>query len=470
MIRRSILLAPFVCFASAGAMASSAPRPSASETIARWSGAWSPRFSSTSPTSKLVKSEHFSKISWFFPERVRVSKVVLESCAGPFNDGVDVYADFARRHLFIEGGQKKLTADLGFISPDGESVRSLTVNFRHNSPLCLKDIRVLGVDGVTLAAKPEFSTSVETEALSRETGDGDWRAEQPLNLFDSRFETRWRFRAGPKNDDSSEAVGFRFSSPITIRKLRLWNGNQASALGFSESGRVKRLSLKMDEGLEEVVDLKDAGGPQDLQLKKDLRGSSLQLRALSVQPGSKESEGSLSEIRFAGPDDWMTPTVDLKAVREANVAAFEKLSLNQVLDQELSSGRDKESWHFRFRSDGSFYVRGYADDWGHAGSFFAVGTYRVVSSAARSAGPKAKSPRIQVELEGFRRVSPNAPDADPCELACGEPEGFSSLTVRDAIVIDGMGKGIYMVRNRTPKAARALPFKDLKTHISSLKE
>ncbi|HVK60592.1 MAG TPA: hypothetical protein VM432_03535 [Bdellovibrionales bacterium] len=148
---------------------------------------------------------------------------------------------------------------------------------------------------------------------------------------------------------------------------------------------------------------------------------------------------------------------------KASAASIEPSStevLRSVIDREYTNKEKTELWRYRFRSDGTFFVRGFADEMNDSREFSALGTYKIVSSSKKKA---------KFELEGMRYSTPQPWDGLVCTKECGMQE-IPGTPVKESVEIEHASGGALFVRNRNDRSSRTLPFSDLKIRASTLRE
>lgn len=434
----------------------------------------------------------FVRLDWRFEKPTPVARLELESCDGAFHDGVEAYIDFDRRKLFVEGGKTILT-----IATGGTPLTSISVNFRQSASSCVKRARFIGpgdqdldvrcpivmaadvvmvpvapgsmptrgtATAVTSTSAPSAS-SVSALASKRSPspvslfGGREWRSGSPLHLFDSRPETFW---SAPLKD---AAFSISFESAQEIHGLRVWNGDGANELAFRMEGRAESLMIKGDDGFSETHPLTDQASVQEFRFQKPMRSKHLVVRVT----GTADGRVALSEMRLLGPSGPITIPVEKGRLEiESNhLSEFSKSGLDEVLDRELVSvdsetdGDENGGWIFRFRADGGFYIRGLSDDERTSRTFYANGFFGLISSTKDS---------LKLRASGVRRTSVLAPDAEACEAACGAVDTAQGTMFTELIELERSAKGTIMVRNRTPKRAKVLPFRDLRVRRLSQHE
>ncbi len=188
-----------------------------------------------------------------------------------------------------------------------------------------------------------------------------------------------------------------------------------------------------------------------MKLEKSITGKKIIL---------KPSGGRLSEVRFANGEDEFAPMALVRD--EVELRAIASLNLGAMVDRELVARLDeKDAWLFRFRGDGTFFIRGYGESMDEARAFSAVGSYRIAKKTKAGA---------QFQLFGVRAPTAYAWDGTLCPFECGSALEKKDQLVGDLIELEATKAGAVMVRNRTAIAKRTLPFSDLKSQNSAIEE
>jgi hypothetical protein len=315
--------------------------------------------------------------------------------------------------------------------------------------------------------KPVFAEAVPATVSTKGSDkSADWRVDHPGNLFDSRPETAWL------TAPSSDTLNVDFDRSVKFDRIRIWNGDQKSRRDFRESARVQKILLKGDDGFAEALTVADVAGGQELALKKPFKGRKLSIKVESVYVGGTNVQAGISELRFVNSSGMFYVTSPSQGSRQReiedrNLESFAKAGGFTILDRELVSADDEDDWIFRLRADGTFFVKGVGDEARKARVFQGHGTYRVE--------PLEKG-KITLTLKGLKASSSQPLDLDPCHLACvvelsaAAPSGPSTEEVIMDTIEIVKDKAGFIVRNRTKRGDRTLPFGDLRVRLSSLQE
>lgn len=363
-------------------------------------------------------SERYSKLSLVFKEPRDLKRVELESCDRELKDGVEFYFDPGFRRAFIEGGVKKIKVD---VPPD--PVKAVAIVFGRNQDFCVKALKLVPKKG----NPEELKMARLAEAKFKP-------ASIPGALFDSMPQT--------EPEDAKEMT-IEFTQPQTLDRLRVWQG--------LASERAKSVSISIDGGAAQSFEVATSAGAQDLKLEKAATAKKVVLKQIG---------GRLSEVRFANADDEFIPSTLARDESDSRVIASTNLA--SMLDRELLARLDeKDAWAFRFRSDGTFFIRGYGENMSESRAFSAVGSYRIEKKTKTGA---------QLQLFGLRAPTAYAWDGTLCPFECGGVVDKKAQLVSDLVELEEGKAGTIMVRNRTSQAKRTLPFSDLKSQYSSIEE
>lgn len=402
---------------------------------------------SDSKETQLRIHSQFAKLILVFSKDVSLSKIEVETCSSEamgkskrvaeFKDGAEFFFFPGWRQSFVEGGKSVLAATV----PDEMPVRTVSINFRYNEQFCLSGLRIFSPTGqqLNLVGVPEINANVK--------GDG-----QSYYLIDSRPDTAWRVA------QHKAELEIEFEAPQTIEQLHVWNGDQSSSSAFGSIQQVEEIEVRGENNKTEVVGLKQESGRQDIKLKKPMTSRSFKLTARAKNMTSRFM--AISELRFGtsqGQIRVSSKTSQKKFVDEI-LRQFGEAKLESALNRELVTG-EKNPWIFRFRTDGSFFVRGLGNNMEEARAFYASGTFKVLDVDKR---------KINLELSGFRRASAFAWDGYTCGLGCDVVVTGLETSVSDLMTLERSKNRRFMLRNRSPLQERSLPFGDLRVKMSSL--
>jgi hypothetical protein len=210
---------------------------------------------------------------------------------------------------------------------------------------------------------------------------------------------------------------------------------------FSEGGR-RTLQIKLAENQDPVNEISIVFRHNDGFCLKSFK---------VVAPGGQPLDVHLVVSDAVHPPSQQSPEVVKSIFSKSDVAA--------ALDSELYYLDDQDRWLFRFRSDGSFFVRGFSDDMKQSRAFSALGTFVVKSG---------KGNRVELKLKGVRITTSMPWDGLLTDKESALVTG--SGPVSEQIVIEKWAASSYMIRNQTDLKVRTLPFSDVRTELSTLSE
>jgi hypothetical protein len=140
---------------------------------------------------------------------------------------------------------------------------------------------------------------------------------------------------------------------------------------------------------------------------------------------------------------------------------FAEAGVLGVLDRELGARGEDDPWLFRFRSDGTFFIRGFSDEHRGARSYSALGSFELVSH---------EKGKVRLKLIGSRFPTAVPWDGVACPLACGDRGAAPGQLVEEDIQIEEARGATFIIRNRTARVGQTLPFSDLRVKRSTLIE
>ena len=385
-------------------------------------------------STQLKPGPEFVKFSVSFATPSNIKAVSIESCGGEFADGIDFFFYPGQRRVFVEGGRTFALARV----PDDQPVSTLAVVFRHQTPSCLQGFRLFDRPGrALLLTAPELSP-------------GKTEGDEQRKLFDQRFLIPAEFSSGLAKD-------FSFESSQDFDRVQVWVGDQLGEANFRETPKLLRFSISADGGKPQSIQAKEKLGMQEIMLKKPLAGKKIRF--------TPASSGALSELRFGSGSGSTARTflpMEDGALESKVAKTFSDNQLKELLDHELVTREESDNWHFRFRSDSTFFVYGNNDEQlGVAGHLNGLGRFEVLG-----AQPK----KIKIRLQGYKLEAAFLWDGSVCGPGCGETLPQKIKPIDETIVLERLPNGVFMVRNRNTQAKRTLLFSDLKSKVSSLSE
>ncbi|MDX9730643.1 MAG: hypothetical protein RBT63_02625 [Bdellovibrionales bacterium] len=408
---------------------------------------------------QFAEGQRHSKWSVLFDTPLRLESVEVVTCEGTkaFEDGIELLLDHDSKRFFRDGGRKSVTFDLGARGKSSSRARSrtlarsLTLNFFESSGLCLERVRLrtgsdewirprlLEVTGSTVLADGMIGMGVVYPPLKRSS-----ERERKIGEWSLNWET-----------------------PLIVESLQVWNGNQHPGDAFTESERVKELEVRLGDSGAIPMILEDRRFSQQLDFKEPRAARSLRLKAKSSYEGTEKSEPMLGEIRLlAGGETWF-PIADSVA-ENPGVKMVRDLQYGDILDRELRYRDRADLWQFRFRSDGTFFARVFADKARLTRGWSATGMWRVVSKEDKASGA------LGLALVGVKLATHIPIDGLPCANRCyvpspdRGPSSIKELPVLEEIELEREGANVFFLRNRTEPDKRTLDFSNMKVRIHSL--
>lgn len=197
------------------------------------------------------------------------SRALFETYISRFPDSL--YADFARARL----------AEIG---TDTAALEQTTVR-----KVISHSARPLGEGDCTRFNGVELCTS---SVLSSQ-GKNSYRTR---NLTDDNRSTAWV--EGKKGDGIGEWLVVDFGAATTATAIELRNGYTKNDDIYRKNNRVRDLEIVTSSGETRRVTLADSGAYQRIDLSGFDEMEWLQLRILSVYPGSKYTDTAISELRI----------------------------------------------------------------------------------------------------------------------------------------------------------------------------
>lgn len=204
------------------------------------------------------------------------SPAVLEAFVKRFPDSL--YADFAKARLAEIGrqeaalGNSSLNSDLqsGLAETLGESLRTVLAENCHET----------GSGGAICA----------TSALKSQ-GSNSY---QVGNLADGDRSTAWV--EGVDGDGVGQSVVLVFGGPRPVGYLEIVNGYAKNADIFRKNGRVRDIEIRADKNKKRVR-LDDTDRVQRIDISDLGDASAVEVKIMSVYPGSKYDDTAISELR-----------------------------------------------------------------------------------------------------------------------------------------------------------------------------
>lgn len=172
-------------------------------------------------------------------------------------------------------------------------------------------------------------------------------------LFDGRLDFGWA--PGKAHNGVGEWLRFDFTRPVTITKLRIWNGAQGSDMDNKANARAKSISFAADSAPPAKYSLPDSAGAQEIALAAPLHGHRFTLTVDEAFPGTASKDLLISELQFFDGQHWFAIALGVQAdeQKRALIGEARRSPLAAVLDRTISA-RDGTS--FAIRSNGSFVI------------------------------------------------------------------------------------------------------------------
>jgi hypothetical protein len=202
------------------------------------------------------------------------SRAVLEAFLKEYPEGI--YATFAKARLQELGSGNKIAA-LPKLAPEpaAPAVRHAE-RPRVNDENCSRNGDTLYCASSVLS--PQGKNAYRT-----------------VNLSDGRASTAWV--EGQSGHGVGEWILIEFNRERVVHGLDLRNGYAKSRDIFTKNSRVRELEIRLSTGQTMHRTLKDTDEPQTVSLDGAGVARWLQLRILSVYPGSKYRDTAISELR-----------------------------------------------------------------------------------------------------------------------------------------------------------------------------
>ncbi len=430
---------------------------------------------SWSPDAKA----RFVKLHMYFDEPIMVKGLSIDTCGAAIKPELSIFFNFdqwlLRTTPMLDGEVPKAIVpkregDLLVIKGFDKALelRSLTINFEHNSNFRICGINLKNPQGETYNIKtPELVKGSVTASSTLAPAS----AYDAIYLFDSRFEYGWASNKEAKNVDLS----FSFDEPKRIEKIRMWNGYQRSVMHCISNSRVKNLRITGDGGYDEQVTVKDTLGSQVILLPKPFEGRNLKFTVVDSFRGKSYPDLVISELRFHDGKRWfmLDPSARLKENIEENRAQFAKAGLRELLNDSYKTQDDAnaaqdanqeqgEDAHtqasLRLRADGSFYFSSNVD--GPETSYFALGNYEVKQAD--------KSKGLKLRLFGLFYQSREYGDCNGCGRDCNkldQPDDKGMIEVQrifqEVVTLKPGKDGTFELRNESTGEKQKLWFQRL---------
>ncbi|MBL7687686.1 MAG: hypothetical protein JNJ49_06600 [Bdellovibrionaceae bacterium] len=401
---------------------------------------------------RFADDQAYSKWGVLFEKSLAVKEIEIKSCDGKnFEDGVELFIDHQRARLFADGGRSVVRFKWA------GKANALTLHFLESRGVCIQDLKIKA-DTDWIAPRILAVESVGAATL----GDGRLTVGDLLPL--------------------AKVATLKWEKPLIVEGLRLWNGDQTAGGGFTSSARVRELEIKTG-AVGSTFTLEDLRSEQSLSLPQSGLTTTLALVARSAYPGVVQKTPVLAELQLlAGGEAWIP--FDQKASTKADqdrMAPVIERGWIDIFDRELvkdDADNSSEIWRFRFRSDGTFFARIFADRARLARSWSVLGRWELVAeSPAGASGARGKRALV-MRLNGSRFVGAENWDSLPCGATCfkeSDSRGPASrvvnpneMPISEIVEIQRGAKAQLYIRSRDRDEKPGLDFSDLKVRIQSL--
>lgn len=398
----------------------------------------------------------FAKIYMYLDEATNIGSFEVETCSVQVDETIAGFINFdeySEEKMFVN---KKVTFE---IPSKVQDTRSVTLNFQENQDFCLKSIRFFdrekkNYDVVTVENVDGYVTASSTHK--------PYSAYGVMNMFDSRYEHAWATEGKTKD----LTLLFEFKKKKKVTKIRIWNGYQRSDVHYFSNARTKNIIIEGPNGEKENLMVLDRMGAFIIDLKKPFKGKSFKIHVKESYPGRVYKDLVISEMKFFDGERWFQPNPlpHLRKLSQDNIAKFRKAKLGFLLGKEISGSEKIEkkgisknsSWEFRFRTDGSMFLRG------DASGFFGLGNFNVTY---------VKPGEMTLAVFGFlRRITEFedlAMDCNGCGRDCNLTQrkiGKNEKIFQDFFLIKRTGENTAKVINIGKR--KNLNFKEIEAVIS----
>jgi hypothetical protein len=348
-----------------------------------------------------LPASQFVKLEILFLKPTLIDQIRIETCGEAFQDGIDFYVNFDESFYFLEGGKNFVS----FENTKAREVEALTINFRRNSGLCLKNI-VFKQNGQTLSLRAPILIDAKPD-LSKKNYQ---------SLFDSKLNSYVKIISV----DERPVMTFAFKSPLQLDQMMIWPGNFTTDLIFKKYSRLKNFDFQCDRGPLMSLELKDELSPQLIKVTDDekLSCQKINLRLNSVYQGSAFAELALTELRFLKDGQVYLPDISEFEKRDQQKIQTELAGsgLLEMLSRQLISVETKTPFVMRLHPDGTFFLHGVDELAKENTSFYILGDFVPES---------IKKDRIKLKLRGIKRSSTIEMDSLSCGRKCFSANDFS---------------------------------------------
>jgi len=208
-------------------------------------------------------------------------------------------------------------------------------------------------------------------------------------LFDSRRDSGWV--EGKSGSGKGETIGFTFDKPVTIAKVKIWNGLLISDVHYTANERVK--SFDFSSGNDSAgYTIPDSKNAQTVAMKKPLRGTNFTFTIKDIYPGTKYRDTVISELLFNDGAQWFSLySGEIERRKKELLEKIRGTVLEQITDHFIGetylSEMSAKNKSILLRSDSSFVI--YIED--------------------EDSGPDGSARKTRI-LDGFWNIVSTAPD------------------------------------------------------------
>ncbi|MFW5808336.1 MAG: NADase-type glycan-binding domain-containing protein [Spirochaetota bacterium] len=225
------------------------------------------------------------------------------------------------------------------------------------SGACLSEVAFYDAQGRKMTLVPPTAVRGTVSASSSLDPHESYNADF---LFDSRRDFGWA-DGNTRKDGAGEYLKFQFERPVTIDRIKVWNGYQRSVEHFSANERARQVTFGLEGEPGSQYTLKNAR--EDFIVPSvPLTGTSFVLKIDSVYPGDKYKDLVISELRFYnGKECFLLETGGMEARKKALLETrTKKAILAKMLDarlhQKINDPDSVTEQSMIIRSNGSFIL------------------------------------------------------------------------------------------------------------------
>lgn len=120
----------------------------------------------------------------------------------------------------------------------------------------------------------------------------------PANVVDGRLETAWV--EGKTGNGEGDWLIVDFGAPRRLTGIEIYNGYHKNASLFQRNNRIRDVEIVLSDATILSRTLNDAPGPQSIMLAKETTADWVQIKIVSVYPGSRYKDTAITELRILG--------------------------------------------------------------------------------------------------------------------------------------------------------------------------